>query len=363
MNRVLITGWALQGESGECALGNVDMGWLHRNPLTLIWADKICITHDMWDIITSKRTIAPTAEISECYKVILELADDFGIIEKIEPSEVISSPLMELMSRQISADAESMNSQTPHTFQIEGYAKDGSRTFLRVGGVRYCSVHIYAIYRSLVLAKFFNASCLFDSPALNYIQHKYRALNPSKVDARRHISCFAKAFDTLLPNEPAIPPIAFARGVVPCRDCNKELECRSNYPTMVEKQARRILSWRDYDEIQRAKEALDAIVRCRHNSSADEVISEFRSKQARLNRRIRSAFPRIQRWAHLSTLISIPMCVGGMTGGPSLLTVPGAAIAGMSQMAHHLVEFLKSRYRWIAFIQSRTEDGSLEKLP
>lgn len=149
--------------------------------------------------------------------------------------------------------------------------------------------------------------------------------------------------------------------------CAHEGKCSDSYLSDLEKRTLELLSWRDYDEIQQAKAVVDNIIEKRDASvemiDPKEVARAFQEEREKLMKRTRLVFPKVKRWANVTTIISLPVAVAGLASGASLVSLAGAAAAGMAQVGKEYVQFLESKYRWIGFLQStqgpcREREGS-----
>ena len=87
------------------------------------------------------------------------------------------------------------------------------------------------------------------------------------------------------------------------------------------------------------------------NIDPHEVAKEFREQQSKLTKRTRSIFPKVKRWANVTTIVSVPLAIAGLSSGASLVTLAAATAAGLGLLGKQYVEFLESKYRWVGFLQ------------
>lgn len=72
-----------------------------------------------------------------------------------------------------------------------------------------------------------------------------------------------------------------------CIRCKHYDNCKSTYLGETEKAIKTVLEWRNYDEIQRAKEELDKIIKQKNNvtdkKSLEEIRRSYENRQNRIN--------------------------------------------------------------------------------
>jgi len=103
-NKVLVTGLALGKEAGVCDVCNYDFSWIFRNPSILIWADKILITKAVWDIVSKGTFPDDKPEIAKSMQLVFQMAMSEGLIEIVDPTDVITPKINNLIFSQISND-------------------------------------------------------------------------------------------------------------------------------------------------------------------------------------------------------------------------------------------------------------------
>jgi hypothetical protein len=122
-----------------------------------------------------------------------------------------------------------------------------------------------------------------------------------------------------------------------------------------------ILKWRNYDEIQQIKNVIEKIVAAKEKAGEiidpNEIIAEFKDEQRKAQNRVNKTFPKVKRWANLSTILSIPVAITGLSSGIVPMTIAGATLAGVSKATKEAIDFMNSRYNWLAFINSTDRDS------
>ena len=82
---ILITGLILGKETNMCLCDNINLGWLFERPTDLLWADKIVVTQNEWDVLHSEKDSA----MGKASKLIFERLYAEGLVNII-PDTVIS---------------------------------------------------------------------------------------------------------------------------------------------------------------------------------------------------------------------------------------------------------------------------------
>jgi len=354
MNKLLVTGMAVGIDAGVCASCNYDLGWLINYPSILLWADRIIITETVWQVI-QKEGFPDPPELAKACKLIFDIARDQGIVKIAQPTPLLTPDLCDFILTQVDTDLDKIKRLFPDKVDQRSMGragKDGPTETL-IDGVGFCSPYLGSVYASLVLAKAWKANCLFDPHVIHYLRYKFGIeAFPKQADAGR-IQSFTTVFESYFPNEPLIPHYAFdSQGR--CLECEHEKKCKDTYLKDLETHTLELLKWREYDEIQQAKAVVDEIVIRRDKSDIVDphaVAKEFSEEQSKLSKRIRSIFPKVKRWANVTTIVSIPLAIAGLSSGESLVTLAGVALAGLAQGGKQYVEFLESKYRWVGFLQ------------
>lgn len=352
MNKVLVTGPALGKDAGICEVCNYDYEWLLRHPSVLIWADRILISEGTWQTI-QECAYPHTKETAESCKLIFDLAKDRGLVEVIKLPAAIQN-LAHHIESQVEHDFSRMMQIFPRTTSRLPMTEDpDGPALLSIDDYHYCANHIASAYAGLVLSRIVNANCLFGTPTLHYMRHKF-GIEGFPIHPQTSIAqSFAQVFEAYYPDLKVLPDYAL-RADKECALCPDRGLCSKTYLGEVEKSTLAILKWRDYDEIQLAKGVVEQIIKRRDEQgdsvNPTEIAEEFHNEQTKVLRRVRSVFPRIRRWASVATIISVPVAVIGLSTGALLLTSLGAGVAGIAKIGEEYTRYLESRYSWISFL-------------
>jgi len=364
MNKLLVTGLALGKEADVCDACNFSFGWLLEYPSVFVWSDKILVPEVIWKAIMAE-AYPPSKELAKCCKLIFEIAEADGTIEIVSPLTIIDDTLKKAIFDEIEKDAALLQKTFPDrvSTRLLGDSEDAPRE-LTIDGVGYCKARIWTIYASLILARALGANCLFEQEVLLYMRHKFGISgSPAQADSGK-IESSRTIFEAVIPNDPIFPDYAFS-SQRECLTCRREDSCKDTYLSTLEKSFTELIRWREYDEVQELRSTIEEIIRKRsaYNEPIDpqDIIHDFRDREKMLRNRLKSVFPKAKRWAHIATMLSIPIAVSGVVTGASLMTVAGAGSVGLSQLTKELINLLESKYRWISFLQTnavpcRTEE-------
>lgn len=359
MNKILITGLAVGRDVGVCDACNYDLGWLVNYPSVLLWTDRIIITETVWQVIQEESFPHPV-ELAKACKLIFDAAMAAGLIEIAQPSPLLKPQLRDSILTQVDSDIEKVKRLFPDKTEQRRIGRTGKEGPLEtlIDGVGFCSPYLASIYASLVLAKAWGANCLFDPNVLHYLRYKFGVMAFPKQADTGWIQSFTTLFESRFPNDPLIPGYAFdSQGR--CLKCTHEDKCKKTYLNELETQICDLLKWREFDEIQQAKAVFNKLIALRDNAciiNPDQVAKEFRAEQSKLAKRTHLVFPKVKRWANVTTIVSVPLAITGLSSGASLLTVAGAAAAGLAEVGKQYMEFLESKYRWVGFLQGPSRE-------
>jgi hypothetical protein len=352
--KVLVTGlWMGSSEDTEnCQVCNYDYSWVFSNPSTLIWADKIILTPFVEKIIENETYPDEGDAIAKVMKKTIETAGSYGIIETRDPSNVITSEVLEKIANETDFDMKLLHQLFPNQVRLGDDRKVPGQFF--VGGQEYCAPVVQSIYASLILAKAWNARCLFSSRVFNYCRYKFG----TSVIADRNLGQPPNAFDTIfssyMPEYNIFPEYVYPNiRESKCVICAKENKCSKEYLSMFESNLSKYLEIREYDEVTQIKGLIQDIISrlefSGEKADHDSVIREFKNEEGKMVRRIRHTFPRVNRWSNIALIASVPATVVGLSTGLPIVSVIGASIAGLSKAANEYVKYLESKYEWIGF--------------
>jgi hypothetical protein len=360
MNNVLVTGLAIGKEIGSCNVCNFDLSWLFNNPSVFLWADKIIITPVMWDSIINEK-IEPNKkeEFSKTIKFLFERLNSEGIIEICKPNKFIDNNMFKFIGNQVARDMEIIAENFPTNISLNFGKKqhNGKRSpdNIKIGDYEYCPPYLISIYGGLLLSRLLGAQPLFNKRSFEYLKYRFGI---DVNDCQIKLNTFNSIFNVALPNDNIFPEIVLEREEK-CSKCIKETECKKNYIKQLDNRISDILNWRKYDEIFQIKSVVNNIINDCNNSNdvinVDDIIKKYHEKENKINKLIKSTFPKVNRFANISTLVSLPFAVVGAATNSSLLITSGLAVTALAQASKEVIELLESKFRWVGFLNKKIE--------
>lgn len=354
MNRILVSGVGL-GKSipNLCGCWNYDLFWLFSNPSSLLWIDKIIVTPLFYEKF--KNGLYSDDGLSyidekeknlyyEAIKIIFESLEDNNILEVKDVSKFITESHSEKIIKQIKDDLILLNNFFPESINaIE--VKNTFDTFT-VEGEEFCIPKIWEIYASLYLSKKWNANLLFRESSYKYLKYKFGIRLHNEEICTYPTSSFKKILSARVPEFELLPDSMW------CKSCNAFTDYGYqgiNSNSIVERNIKNIMKVKNYDELYQLRCVLEKISRTARCGDDELILDEFKSEEFKINKRINKTFPRIERWANVTTILSLPVLVAGVSMGSSLLSSIGAGVAGVATSMKHYTEVARSKYQWIGF--------------
>lgn len=352
-NRLFVTGLALGIENEACPCSNYNIDWLFEYPSTLLWAKKIIVTKSIWETITQAHfspssTNQKEEALGKAIKVIFEMLHAEGIIEIVDINGIITEEVSESIYSSIEADIESFESRFPRSFKSE----DDKRYF-NLNDEMYCVPKLWTIYAGFILSRYFNANGLFSPSDLNYYDYKYR-IGANKVDELKgKLHAFQNVFELNLPDLPIGHAYLYDSKEL-CDKCAREQKCKDSYLVDIEKNIKSIIEKRNYDEIQQIISLLSKLSKKRDSVefgiNPTEFANEFSEEKSKINKRVKSVFPKVKRWTNLTTFVSIPVALSGLVTGNPFLSVSGGVVTGIAKGSEELLKYFENKYNWINFL-------------
>jgi hypothetical protein len=366
--KVLVTGLWMGGEAESeehCVACNYDYSWLFNSPSTLIWADKIVITPNIAETIEKETYPFDNKPIAKTIKKAFDIAqENFSLIEVRDSRRILTEKLLDKIDQEAELDRNIL-AKLYHTHVKMGDEKKVPGQIF-IDGEEYCLPSISSIYASLVLAREWDARCLFSDHVLNYCKYKFGLAQITDPHLGHPPNAFNTIFDSFLPEYKVFPDYLFSHSEPDlCKKCASEEKCSREYMTDFEHRFSKYLEMREYDEIDQIKTLItDITLRLQSAGEKidhDTIVEEFREEERKATRRIRSTFPKIMRWSNLALIASIPIAVVGIATGLPVVTVSGASVAGSAQITKESVKYLKNRYSWIGFVSRKTRTPQLSE--
>lgn len=350
MNRILVSGLGNASDMGLCDACNLNFSWLASYPSTLIWCDEICLPRKALEF---QRSLTESKD-DLVINMFLSLADDAKLIKAID-----FSPLQEagLGSKILEAAAR----DSTNLLKYDPTIREGEKNVpgeIIINGQGYCSAIISSIYTSVLSAEMLNANCLFSDYEKNYLEKLYKARHVEWLKAS-NASVFGEIFSLYLPESIGLHNYVFM-SEEECKQCAHYDKCKDTYLEDTEKAIKKILEWRDYDEIQRAKEELNKIIKKKNSltggESLKEIRREYEARQNDINKKIHSAFPKVERWTKLATFVATPLAIAtAALAGNIPLAIASTSIPGISKSIEAGLDYYKIKHNWVGFINEMKE--------
>lgn len=342
-----------------CTVCNYDFTWLFENPSILIWSDKILITPLMEKTIESERYPTNSSVLAKIIRKTFEMAHDYDLIEVKDTSSILKDEAINEIYEETERDIAILAKLFPNHVRLGDQKRVPGQLFIE--GTEYCLPRIGSIHASLILAREWDARCLFSTDVLQYCKFKFGV---SLIDESRigyPPDAFTTIFDSFLPEHNLFPKYIWHHlNKNHCKRCEKEEKCSHEYMREFENNLSKYLELRDYDEISQMKELIsDIILRLKLDKGQvdhDSVVREFREEERKITKRIRSTFPKISRWSNIALVASVPIAVVGIATGLPSITATAASVAGLSKITDGYVKHLKNKYKWIGFINRSITD-------
>lgn len=347
MKRILVTGIALARDPKLKAGGvsDYDLSWLFNYPSTLLWADKIIITPEILEIVKHSYYPGGSEDLGKAVKIIFERLEEDGLIETRTASDAIDKELSDEIFAQIEADRNRMSGKYPNTVRIGEQKGVPGQVF--INNTHYCAPQLWSMYASFILAKEWNADLLLPRHDQKYFDWALSSVTYPEQCNPNEISAFDEIMKNKLPEIGLFPSILFDAEV--CVKCPGNSNCNSNSLNYVEADIDTLMRWRSYDEIHELKKTVQRISKEANNSGAtsSELVAAFKAEEKRLNKLIRSVFPKVERWSNMATALSVPAVVAGISTGSTSLAAIGAAVAGAATVTGKYVDIIRSKSRWV----------------
>lgn len=350
-NRIVVTGLSLFDEAigGDgCLACDYDVSWLFRYPSTLLWADEIIVSPKIHKLVQQGITPKTASESwGRIAAVFFEIAEKHKIVKVRDPEGFLSQEMYDAIGRQVDHDRETLKARFPDQTPQDTTKKAPGGFVLN--GMHYCNPRIAELYFSLLIARAWEANVLLNPHAENYLKHKYLIQECETPRATGVAEACAKVFSQHLPEVNILPPEAYSK----CLQCARLPACSTDTTRKAEKTLREYSEWREYDEVHQMKEVFSSIAKeAGDNPDPVEISKQFEDTRNRLQKRLRAVFPRVERWSHLTTMLSIPVIVAGVTTGAPIAIGMGAGMAGIPQVIKEYVDYARSKARWVGFKQS-----------
>lgn len=352
MNKVLITGLGVANELGICEPCNLNFSWLLNNPSTILWADQLYIPQASFEMQIANRE----QKNDKIIGMFLEMAEERGIISKLNIADMYQKTVGDQIYQKMLMDSQTLLATFPEVIKK---GNEGVPNEILIGDEGYCGAWISSIYAGMRVARDIGANCLFSKREHTFLKYLY-GLDANRIKGNIINNVYTEVFSLYMPENLAVHSYAFT-DEEHCEQCVHYEQCKENYLTDTEKALEKMFKWREYDELQQAKEEINKIILLKNDISSqkdiDDVVKEFKGKQGKINRNINKRFPKIERWTKMTTVLATPITIASAISGNMPLTVGGAVATGVAQATENLLEVYKSKNNWVGFINDMKNDA------
>ena len=224
-----------------------------------------------------------------------------------------------------------------------------------INGEHYCIPYIASIYACIRIANLLKINCLFNKQVHIFFKYRFGIENFGKIGSNKnHI--YNEIFSIFLPNDNIIPQITFEEENK-CKTCMHEIKCQSEYNSF-KSTLHSLLKIRDYDEIEQAKKVIEKIIKrkdeIRDDKDIVDVINQFTETKEKINRNIHKFFPKIRRWANMTTILSTPIAItstilSATQSSNAIIPIISGATTAISGGITQGIEYYTEKNKWIGF--------------
>lgn len=209
-----------------------------------------------------------------------------------------------------------------------------------------------SVYASIRVANDINANCLFSKREHTFLKYLY-GLEASQISRSIICNAYSEVFSLYMPELASVHSYAFT-DEKRCVKCVHYDNCKDNYLYETKTTLEHIIKWREYDELQQAKEEINKIIKVKNELSSEsdikDIVQQFKERQDRINKNINKRFPKIERWTKMTTVVATPITIASAISGNIPLTVGGAVATGVAEITEQLMEIYKSKNNWVGFV-------------
>lgn len=342
IKNILITGLVLGKETEMCSCSNVNTGWLFDRPSDLLWADKIIVTNNEWEVITRG---GDGKAFGMASKLVLERLQAEGMV-KIIPDAVIHQLRAESILKTIENDLKYIE-------DLYTESEDECDPIMTMGKFHFCVPSLWTLYASIELSRDFNANFSLDQNELAYLME----LIPRKYEWEIHTGK-KKAIEEVL--SLYLPSVELGHAYLidsergRCSKCNHYEKCSVSYLAEIEKQVEAIIKLRQYDEIRMTCEVMDKI--CEKNMAQGHVLTgeelwdDLQEEARKTEKIVRSKLPKIKMWRKLSAFATIGLGAASFLHPAIGVGAAIPAVAGELLAAYEEKQIKETS--WVNFVNS-----------
>jgi hypothetical protein len=319
--------------------------WLIYRPHIVLWADEILVSERDF---RSAHLYFDDDICKESARLLFDMLKERGVIKTFEPSSVAPPFFDKAIGKQV------RNDEKRWAIQKQADTKTGKADLanIHIGGLTICHYRLEGIYSSLGFARLLDAQCLFDTYEYEVCRRRFDEESPKYRAFLK--SPFEKAFDILAPDVQLLGNYVIHSEQ--CETCHNKQQCMSSCVEQTEEMVSFALQLRCRDEMLELKEIISDSIeklkkgKIRSLSEQNYLRKEIQSSADKCKRRLLSTFPQVERWVSITTALSTPVAFAGALTGNNLVSLVGVGLLGSSQATIEVIKYLRSKYRWVAFL-------------
>jgi len=341
--KILIPGLGVGKSMGLCDACNMAFGELFVNPSLLLWVDRICIPK--WCIDYHPDSGERESKGDFAVRMLIDTLGENKLLECID-DETFKS-----YGKTISGIGDFVAAEMRELSVAENVRFSEKDRFLKLGGEDFCAPYLTSNYASALFAHKIGARCLFDHKFRSYINLRNRNFS-AVISGQEIVQVRNEIFTAALPNDFKMPNYIFTDPKI-CSKCTKEGRCGQELATKLRECFDTVLDVRNYDEFHLLRGVVDEVLvrgdKCGWNFTSKEILSELQAKAKEIQKKEKSRFPKVERWANFVMAFSLPVSFAALQmGEPITATLAGGAVAA-AKTADWILKFSKSRNRWVDF--------------
>ena len=112
------------------------------------------------------------------------------------------------------------------------------------------------------------------------------------------------------------------------------------------------MKWRNYDELHNLRLFVQMITEQIEKSDEltfDDLSKMFNDEKNKVSKKIKSVFPKIERWTKVISSISAPITVFGIASSSPLVASIGAGAYGVGSALDNYIAIQRNKYKWLGF--------------
>jgi len=324
-------------------LSFVNTEWTFIRPHVLLWADEIFIEKDDF-----KNIVKNTEDkvINESLKLVYDRLKKEGIIKTFDALNFAPDYLKDAIDYQVTSDAERWKKYEPEVDKKTGKI---DLNYICINGMDICPPKLYSFYYSLSFSRLLNSECLLNTFEFELCKRRFGEV--SKEYKFPDTNPFQIAFNTITPNIQILGSYAIH---TQCDKCKNKKICQKECVEKTDEYLSIVLDLRKRDELRELKGIItESKKRIKDDGDSIKKIKimseEIQDRANKHKELILKTFPRLERWANITTAISLPISFAASASNEGLITLAGIGLAGASQGTKEILNCLKSKYKWVTF--------------